>query len=175
MAAAVEIIVRQQSQVVEQPASTIGERRGLGNRVDFREQVIRIVTAQSVGAVDHEQNPTVPAGFANRFPGGLDQMIEGFGKIGEVVLQRTSQLLLVGGVRVDGIADLGKQPADERETGLDSCARSDALRELPGRLLTLDTFEEPCFELLQVNAIQADTVILELLRQLAGEVQRMSW
>ena len=60
-----------------------------------------IVTAQQVGAVNHEENPAIPAGFANGFSGGLDQMIEGVRKISEVVLQRTSQFLLVGGIRVE--------------------------------------------------------------------------
>ena len=77
------------------------------------EECLRIVAAEQIGAVDHEQNLVSLPGSSHGFGGGLNQVIERLREIGEVVLKGAPQLLLVRGVRLEYVADIGEQLAGE--------------------------------------------------------------
>ena len=136
------------------------------------EECACVFNAQQVGAVDHEEDSPILTGDANGLPGGFAQVVESVREIVEVVLQRASQLLLVGGVRPECVADLGEQLSDEGEPCVDCCSGSDLERKLPGVRLALDPFGEPLLEPSEVHRVDADAVNLETFHQLCGEVKK---
>ena len=99
-------------------------------------------------------------------------MIECVGEVAEVVLQRAPQHVLVGGVRLEGGADLGQQLSEIGKAGGNLHSRLDLPRQFLDLRLFLHALVEPALQSLEVHLVDGDPIVFEPLCQRGGHVQQ---
>ncbi len=99
-------------------------------------------------------------------------MIECVGEVAEVVLQRAPQHVLVGGVRLEGGADLGQQLSEIRKSGRDLRPGLDLPRQFLDLCLLLHALVEPALKPPEVYRVDGDPIVFEPLGQRGGQMQK---